>query len=101
VRRFLLKSGEERTQVLIIQAEANKANEIMRQFDKVNETNPYEYISWNNWIGFHQSNKEATIKANNNYLENHSLINLQGFKDDSMVLMGSIKEKKMRRTIAE
>jgi hypothetical protein len=60
VRRFLLKSGKERTQVLIIQSEANKANEIMRQFDDVNEINPYEYISWKNWVGFHQSNKLIT-----------------------------------------
>jgi hypothetical protein len=65
----------------------------MRQFDEVNETNPYEYISWKNWTGSHQSNKETTIKAHNNYLENHSLINLQGFKDDGTVLMGNIKRE--------
>jgi hypothetical protein len=48
VRRFLLRSGKEKTHVLIIQSVATKANEIMRQFDEVNELNPYEYISWKN-----------------------------------------------------
>jgi hypothetical protein len=41
VRRFILKSGKEKTHVLIIQSVPTKANEVMRQFDELNQLNPY------------------------------------------------------------
>jgi hypothetical protein len=94
VRRFLLKCGKERAHVLIIQAVPAKANDVMRQFDEVNELNPYEYISWKNWNNFHINNKEVTIEAHNIYLEDHKVINLPGFIDDGSVQLGKIKKEK-------
>jgi hypothetical protein len=64
----------------------------MRQFEEVNELNPYEYISWKNWNNFHITNKEVTIEAHNNYIESHKVINLPGFIDDGTVQMGKIRK---------
>jgi hypothetical protein len=58
VRRILLKSGEVKAQVLIIQTVPAKANEAMHQFDEANEANPYEYISWKNWNAIHSTHKK-------------------------------------------
>jgi hypothetical protein len=80
--------------VLLIQTTPEKAKDVTRQFDEVAELNPYEYISWKNWLDFHFSHKKVTIKAHNDYLENYKLINITGFKDDSSLAMGQVKKEK-------
>jgi hypothetical protein len=94
VRRFLLKNGEQRAHVLLIQTTPEKAKDVMHQFDEVAEMDPYEYISWKNWLDFHSSHKKVTIKAHNYYMVNHRLLYLQVFKDDSGLTMGKIKREK-------
>jgi hypothetical protein len=79
VRRFLLKNGEQRAHVLLIQTTPEKSKEVMSQFDEVAEMNLYEYISWKNWLDLHSSHKKVIIKAHNDYMVNHKLIYLQGF----------------------
>jgi hypothetical protein len=93
VRRFLLKLGELRANVLIIQTVPEQANDVMRQFGEVNDLNPYEFILWKDWSNFHATNKETTIKAHNKYLKEHGLINLPGFKDDGTIKLGKTDNK--------
>jgi hypothetical protein len=91
VRQFLLKSEEKRLNVIIIQTEQAKANEVMQQFDEVNDMNPYEYILWKTWSTYNNNNKEIIMEAHNTYLDDYKLIILPGFKDDGTVQLGTIK----------
>jgi hypothetical protein len=69
-------------------------NEIIKQFYEVNELNPYEYILWKNWNNFHITNKEITIEAHNQYLDDYKVINLPGFIDDGTIQLGKAKREK-------
>jgi hypothetical protein len=68
----------------------DKAAEVARQFEEVSDKNPYEFILWKSWVGFHVSNKVATIKEHNEYLTNVQVLNLPGFRDEDAILMGRI-----------
>jgi hypothetical protein len=83
-----------RAHVLLIQTTPEKVKDFMRQFDEVAEMNPYEYISWKNWLDFHYSHKKVTIKAHNQYMVDYKLINISGFKDDSSMVLGKINKEK-------
>jgi hypothetical protein len=43
---------------------------------------------------FHINNKEVTIEAHNNYIEDYKVINLPGFIDDGTVQLGKVKKEK-------
>jgi hypothetical protein len=47
------------------------------------------------------SNKEATIEAQNEYLDNYKLITSPGFCDDGTVLLGKIKNEKEETDYSE
>jgi hypothetical protein len=94
IRRFLLKSSKARSNVIIIQAEQPKANEVMKQFDEVIDLNPYEYVSWKTWTTYNTNNKEMIMAAHNKYMDDHKLINLLGFKDDRLIQLETIKVEK-------
>jgi hypothetical protein len=44
IRRFKVKSGEEKAQVILIQTVQAKAYEVSKQFQEVNDKNPYEFV---------------------------------------------------------
>jgi hypothetical protein len=57
IRRYKVKSGEESTDVLLIQTVQDKAQEVSPEFEEANDKNPYEFVSWRAWLSLHSSNK--------------------------------------------
>jgi hypothetical protein len=88
IRRLKVKSRGESALAVLIQTMQDKAQEVSRQFEAINHKNPYEFLSWKTWTGLHESNKEATIKTHNEYLNNVQVLNIPGFCDEEAVLMG-------------
>jgi hypothetical protein len=94
VRQFLLKSEKKRSNVIMIQTEQAKANEVTQQFDEVINMNPHEYILWKTWLTYNTNNKEIIMEAHNIYLDDYKLINLPGFNDVGTVQLEKIKLEK-------
>jgi hypothetical protein len=101
IRRYKVKSGEESAYVILIQTVQDKAQEVSRQFEEVNDKNPYEFVSWRAWLNLHSSNKVATIKTHNEYLQNVQVLNLPGFRDDNTTLMGKVEQQNSPKDYSE
>jgi hypothetical protein len=92
IRRFRAKSGSSNAMVILVQTVQDKANDVCLQFQEVNDKNFYEFISWREWMGFHPLNKVMTIKKHNQYIKDHTVINVSGFiSSGAEVVLGKVK----------